>query len=136
MGPVANETWGSAPTDAPPSLTGSEIDDFGCPEREVPKPVATKLIYTGTTQGHGEVVALAARLSTADGEALAQRLVTFTVAGQTLTATTDPDGLASTSATIPNHGRTQRVTVSFSGDGQHLSSATEATISWGISKIR
>jgi predicted alpha-1,2-mannosidase len=38
MGPVANKTWGSAPTDAPPSLTGNELADFGCPKREEPEP--------------------------------------------------------------------------------------------------
>jgi predicted alpha-1,2-mannosidase len=135
MGPVANETWGSAMTDAPPSLTGSGLADFGCPRREVPKPVATTLSYTGNTRSRGQVVDLAARLTTADGTPVAQRLITFSVAGQTLTATTDADGIASTSASIPNHGKSQVVTVSFLGDGQYRSSASDATISWGIPKV-
>jgi predicted alpha-1,2-mannosidase len=134
MGPVANKTWGSAPTDAPPSLTGNSLADFGCPKRQVANPVATTLTYTGDTQGRGETVDLAARLTSADGAPVAQRLVTFSVAGQTLTATTDTAGVASISAVIPNHGKSQTVTVSFAGDGQYLSSTTSAMISWGTPK--
>jgi hypothetical protein len=117
-------------------LTGNGIADFGCPKRAVPKQVATTLTYTGSTRGHGESIDLAARLATADGVPIAQRLVTFMVAGQTLTATTDANGIASTSAVIPIHGKSQTVTASFPGDGQYLPSGTEATISWGNPKTR
>jgi hypothetical protein len=100
----------------------------------VANPLATTLTYTGDTQGRGETVDVAARLTTVDGAPIAQRLATFSVAGQTLTATTDAAGVASTSALIPNHGKSQTVTVSFPGDGQYLSSTTSATISWGTPK--
>jgi predicted alpha-1,2-mannosidase len=134
MGPVANESWGSAPSDAPPSLTGNDLSDFGCPKREVAQPVATKLTYTGSTRAQGQLVNLSALLTTDDGTPVAQRLLTFSIAGQTLTATTDSTGRAATTAVVPNHGRSQAVTVSFSGDGGFLPSTTNTTITWGTSK--
>jgi hypothetical protein len=79
-------------------------------------------------------VALAARLTSGDGSPLGDRTITFEIAGQTLTATTNETGLAEVTATVPDHGRSQIVVVRFSGDADHLPSETSARITWGGSK--
>ncbi|MEA2461268.1 MAG: hypothetical protein QOH90_1445 [Actinomycetota bacterium] len=133
MGPVANETWGSSPTDTPPSLTGGELSDFGCPEREVVEPAATALAYTGTTAAKGSLVTLQARL-TSDDRPVAGKTVTFAMAGQTWTATTDGTGLATRTVDLINHGSSQQVTASFAGDDAFKPSQASATITWGRRK--
>lgn len=133
MGPVANETWGAAPDAAPPSMsTDPSLDSFGCPPR--PAPVATTLTYTGDLQGRGEGVRLEARLLDSSGAGVVGRSVTFEIAGQTLTATTDGSGLAGATATIPDHGKSQTATVRFAGDADYAASSTTATITWGKPK--
>jgi predicted alpha-1,2-mannosidase len=131
MGPLANESWGADPEAAPPSISTHPVSAFGCPRQEKPEPVATTLTYTGDLRAKGDNVVLAARLTGSDGTGLAGALITFEIAGQTLTATTDAQGFATTNATVPDHGRSQQVLVSYAGDADHLPSETSATIQWG-----
>ncbi|MGH2806287.1 MAG: GH92 family glycosyl hydrolase [Actinomycetota bacterium] len=131
MGPLANESWGAAPEAAPPSMATDPLSAFGCPERETSEPVATTLTYTGDLRARGENLTVAARLTAADGTAIPGALLTFEIADQTLTATTDDDGVATTNASVPDHGRSQDVVVRYAGDGDYLSSETSARIEWG-----
>lgn len=133
MGPVANKSWGSAPADAPPSLTGSALSDFGCPEREVQAPTATELSYVGPTTAKSSLVTLQARL-TSGGQALAGKLVTFDIAGRSWTASTDPSGTATKVVEILDHGSSQQVIARFAGDDGYAPSETSTTITWGRRK--
>ncbi|MDQ3940060.1 MAG: glycoside hydrolase family 92 protein, partial [Actinomycetota bacterium] len=136
MGALPNTGWGSAGAAAPPSMSSTamssdSLESFGCPRLEAPEPVATALTYTGDTRARGEQVTLAARLTTSDGTPLVGRPITFEIAGQTLSATTDDSGVATLVATVPDHGRSQEVLVQFAGDEGHRPSDTTATIHWG-----
>jgi hypothetical protein len=124
-----NEMWGAAPELAPPSMSGHELDAFGC-ERVPAERIATSLTYVGDTRARGESIRLAAKL-TAAGASLSGQTVRFTIAGQTLSATTSSDGTASTIVIVPTHGRSQRVDVEYAGDPRYLPSETTATIRWG-----
>jgi predicted alpha-1,2-mannosidase len=129
MGPVANETWGSAPTDAPPSLSSDGPSAFGCPKAQQ-QPAATNLSYVGQTAAKGSRVTLGARL-TSGGQALAGKLVSFDVAGRTWTATTDASGSASKVVDLSGHGSSLEVIARFAGDTGLAPSETSATITWG-----
>jgi predicted alpha-1,2-mannosidase len=131
MGPAANESWGAGSGSAPPSLSAGPMADFGCPHRQAPEPIATSLTYTGSTAGRGSSVTLAARLTTSDGEPLAGQTLTFQIAGQTLQGVTAPDGVASVTASVPSHGKSQVVRVVFAGSDAYNPSETTATITWG-----
>ncbi|HEU4481318.1 MAG TPA: glycoside hydrolase family 92 protein, partial [Actinomycetota bacterium] len=129
MAPEANQSWGSAPEAAPPSLSSHPLESFGCaPPEELQ---ATALTYTGDTRARGESVDLAARLTTDRGEPLAGRTVVFDIAGQELAAVTGGDGVASLVATVADHGASQQVTVTFAGDASYLPSDTSAVVAWG-----
>jgi putative alpha-1,2-mannosidase len=136
MGPIANESWGAAPENAPPSLKTHALSAFGCPKREIeePEPIATTLTYTGDTRGRGDRVLLSAVLSTVDGDPVAGELVTFEIMDQVLTATTDAAGVTQTSADVPDHGKSQQVAVRYAGNENYAPSETSATISWGKPK--
>jgi hypothetical protein len=136
MGLQPNESWGASPDAAPPSMSTSALSTFGCPERivEDPEPVATRLVYIGETRPKGDSVALAARLEDATGAPLNGQTVAFEIAGQTLTAVTDAQGVARTTATVPDHGRSQVVGVRFAGTDELLPSQTSATLTWGNGK--
>jgi predicted alpha-1,2-mannosidase len=131
MGPVANEDWGSAPSAAPPSLSTHGLDAFGCPPRKVAKTIATTLTYAGDTRAQGDVVALAARLSTPDGTPLPGKEISFEIAGREATAVTGDDGIAQATVEVPDHGRSQDVIARFAGLHPYLPSETAATIQWG-----
>ena len=73
---------------------------------------------------------LAATLTSAEGPVEGAEIV-FTVAGQTIATVTDAAGVASTTVVVPDHGRSQVVTASFTGDRSHEPSETAATITWG-----
>lgn len=92
---------------------------------------ATTLTFTGSTSATGELVPLSARLTDGKGDGVAGRAVVFAIAGQRLTATTDSGGRATVTATVPDHGRSQPVGVTFAGDRSYLPSSTTATIWWG-----
>ncbi|HET7482182.1 MAG TPA: GH92 family glycosyl hydrolase [Actinomycetota bacterium] len=132
MGPLPNEAWGAGEADAPPSMTGHAVSDFGCPHRSVPEPAATNLTYTGATRAKGSAVTLAARLTSGD-QTLAGQVVTFRIAGQSLQATTGTDGVATVTASVPDHGRTQTVNVSFAGSAAYAPAEATAIITWGSS---
>jgi hypothetical protein len=131
MGPLANESWGSDPSAAPPSLSSHDLSAFGCPPRKGPKTVATTLTYTGETRAQGDAVTLAAQLLGADGSPVANKEVTFEIAGRRVTATTAGDGRATTTVALPDHGRSQAVVARFAGAAPYLPSETTATITWG-----
>jgi hypothetical protein len=112
-------------------MTGHPLSAFGCPKPEVTEPATTTLTYNGEQRAKGSIVRLAARLTDGDGSPLADKLVTFSIAGQTLSAFTDADGTARTTAEVPDHGRSQVVEGSFSGDDGYLGSTFSEIISWG-----
>jgi hypothetical protein len=132
MGPVPSTSWGTGASAAPPSASHDPVDAFGCIHDDE-QPVATVLTYIGDTQGRGATVRLAASLTDASGTPLAAKTITFTIAGQLLSATTGPDGVAETTAVVEDHGRSQPVTAEFAGDGSYQPSSVEATIVWGRS---
>jgi putative alpha-1,2-mannosidase len=133
MGVTPNEGWGADPAAAPPSLSTHDLSAFGCPERKDggPEQVATVLTYVGDRKAKGEQVTLAARLTTVEGQPIAGETIAFEIAGQTLTGLTDGDGVASTVATVPNHGRSQVVVSRFAGNESLFASEISATITWG-----
>ena len=136
MGLQPNESWGAAPDAAPPSMSTSALSAFGCPERVVEdrEPIATQLTYIGETRQKGDSVRMEARLDDAAGAPLHGQTVTFEIAGKTLTAVTDAQGVARTTATVPDHGKSQVVFVRFAGNDTHLPSETSATLMWGNGK--
>ncbi len=131
MGPAPTE-WGAA--SPPPSVGENGTAAFGCPQREIAERIATSLTYIGETRGRGETVNLAARLTDADGGPIAAAVITFEIAGQTLTATTGQDGVASITATVPDHGRSQDVVVRFAGNVDYSPSEMSTAIYWGNDK--
>lgn len=131
MGPRENESWGADPEAAPPSLSTDPAAAFGCPRHETPDPIATTLTYVGDTRARGDSVVLEATLVSADGNPLVGRTITFEIAGRTLNAPTDDTGLATVTASVPDHGHLQDVVARFAGDADHLPSETTATIRWG-----
>jgi hypothetical protein len=96
-----------------------------------PEPIVTTLDYVGDERGIGETVRLAARLATEGGAPVVDRAISFEIADQTLIATTDATGLAETSASVPDHGRSLEVHALFAGDDVYLPSEDFATITWG-----
>ncbi|MBW3563033.1 MAG: CehA/McbA family metallohydrolase, partial [Actinobacteria bacterium] len=91
----------------------------------------TELTYTGQTEARGETVELAAELLEDDGPAVAGREVVFEIRGDRWTATTDERGAATATATVPDHGHSVEVTVTFAGDGRFEPSSDTATVTWG-----
>jgi hypothetical protein len=91
----------------------------------------TVLKYTGDTSAKGETVRLAATLTEDDGPPLVRRTVTFDVEGTKFTASTDGQGLAETTVTIPNHGRSKSVAVSYLGETRFEPATANATVRWG-----
>jgi predicted alpha-1,2-mannosidase len=136
MGSLANESWGVATENAPPSMKTHDLAAFGCPRRQVeePEPIATTLTYTGDTRGKGTRVSLAALLATVGGDPVPNEVVTFEIQGQVLLATTDATGTARTVATVPDHGKSQQVVVRYAGNENYGPSETSATITWGRAK--
>jgi len=135
MGALQNEGWGA--DDPPPSLATHDLKSFGCPARSIeepPDPVTTQLIYTGDTRGNGDEARLAARLVTVEGSPVPGHTIVFEIAGGTFQAVTGADGVAATTVSVPNHGKSQTVLVRFAGNESYSSSATSATITWGKSK--
>lgn len=111
------------------AMTSAIYLDDPSAERE-----ASLLTYTGSKQARGETVDLAAGLTSVDGEPLADRVVSFEMAGDLAEARTDATGLAQTTMTLTDHGRQQTVTARFAGDDDYEPSQTSATIHWGNDK--
>jgi predicted alpha-1,2-mannosidase len=133
MGPLPNETWGADPKLAPPSLSSHELTTFGCPKRVEEVSAPTTLTYTGDTRARGTEVRAAARL-TSEGTPVEGEPVAFTIATQQLTASTDADGVASVTFTVPDHGRSIEVQATYPGSEAFLPSSTNATVTWGRQK--
>ena len=91
----------------------------------------TTLDYTGASSARGETVAVSAVLTEDDGPAVPGAPVVFTIGGRTFEATTDADGVARTTATVPDHGREQTVTARFAGTERREPSSDAATVRWG-----
>ena len=96
--------------------------------REARRP--TTVTYTGDLRARGETVSLAATLRSG-ADPISGHTLEFRIAGQTLSAVTDSSGSATTTAEVPDHGRSQVVEVAFTGDSEHLPSSTTATVRWG-----
>ena len=129
MSPTANTEWGAAPAAAPPSMKSHAVSAFGCPRSS--EPAATTLTYIADISARGSQVELAARLADAAGAGVAGRTLEFRVGDQILTGVTDADGTVALRTEIPDHGRSQKVTVSFAGDAAYAPSSVTATITWG-----
>jgi hypothetical protein len=115
-GPAAGGDAGHAPQDGscPAAASGRE---------------ATTLIYLGQTQGHcGEPLPVSARLADACGNALAGRQLDFTVGTRTVSATTDANGVASTSLVPPGGSGQIPLTVNFAGDDNSPAARDSASV--------
>lgn len=82
---------------------------------------ATTTSYTGAVKGApNKAVTLSAILKDASGNGLAGRTITFTLGSQTATATTDANGLASTSLIVNQKNGNYALTATFSPTGADL----------------
>lgn len=91
----------------------------------------TVLAYEGEHRAKGETVEASARLLEDDGGALSAAPVTFEIMGVPTTVLTDERGVARTTLAAPDHGRSQRVTVTYAGGETHEAAGTSATVTWG-----
>ena len=98
------------------------------------EPELTQLRYDGDTAARGETVNLSAVLTEDDGPAIAGRTVTFEISGTSATAVTDDEGRAAATVLVPDHGRSQEVVVSFTGDETYEPATTRARVDWGRGK--
>jgi RHS repeat-associated protein len=119
---------GDATSKTPPaedaSGAGSQ-NNQSCPAATA-SPRAARLTYLGQFQGEcGQPFAVAARLTDACGNALADRQLTFNVGGQSVSATTDDNGIARSSLQTPASPAPLPLDVNFAGDGDY-SPAREA----------
>jgi RHS repeat-associated protein/uncharacterized repeat protein (TIGR01451 family) len=107
----ASTTWISAEACTAPAATAS----------------AAKLIYVGQTSGSfGDRLRVAALLTDGAGQPLAGRSLALMVGGTSLTATTDSNGVGSTTVT-PDIGQTA-VSISFAGDSNFSAAQVSSTI--------
>ena len=100
---------------------------------EVPLTVtkeSTVITYVGDTAASSDQVRLAAQILDDDGAAVAGKTVTFTVAGQTFTATSDETGLAEVVVEIKKRGKSETVLSALGEDATHLGAQTTSTIDW------
>ncbi|MFA5787902.1 MAG: CehA/McbA family metallohydrolase [Actinomycetota bacterium] len=97
------------------------------------KPEVTNLVYTGEALAKGEEIRVAGVLTEDDGAPLAGRAVVFEVKAKGIkqTAITDGGGRAEITMTVPDHGNSQTVEVSFAGDSRYEASDLTQTINWG-----
>jgi hypothetical protein len=91
----------------------------------------TTLDYTGDTSAKGDVVHMSAKLGEDDGPAIAGEQISFSVGGQTFTGATDANGIATVDGAVPNHGRSQTISVTFAGSELFSTSNDSATVTWG-----
>ena len=94
----------------------------------VTKPVPV-LSYTGPTNAtHGASITLSATLKTSAGAAIANRTITFTLNGATLTATTNSSGVASVKTTAPVKPGKYTINVAFAGDATYAAASASVAI--------
>jgi len=89
---------------------------------------ATTLAYTGATAGqYSDPTTLTAKLTdTATGAPLANKQVTFTLGSQSVSASTDANGIASSSLTLTQAPGSYTVTASFGGACPYLAKSASA----------
>jgi len=109
------------------SYTGSSVSLFVNVVRD-----ESAIRYTGKTSvANGTAQTLSALLTDPDGgEPLTGRLVTFTIGSLTATATTDANGVAAATVTIPPAQGTGpiRLTASFAGDAYNVPASTSVPV--------
>ena len=100
-------------------------------------PTSANLIYVGATTGtYANPLTLAALLTDTSGNGLAGRNLVLSFGNQTLTATTDANGLAKTTFTVGTTQGVSNATINFAGDvntgpvqvTQAINIAKEATL--------
>jgi PKD repeat protein len=85
---------------------------------------ATTLTYTGANSAlPNKLVALSATLVDDHGQAVAGRMITFTLGSQTASASTNSAGVATVNLKLNQHNGTYPLTTSFTGDGLYLASS-------------
>jgi hypothetical protein len=94
---------------------------------------ATKLTYKGATKAApgGVTITLSATLKTASmamAMAIAGEIVTFTLNGVTLSATTNSSGVASVVTTAPATAGIYTIEVTFAGDATYSGASDSATL--------
>ena len=90
---------------------------------------ATAIVYTGTTvAAPGATITLSATLKTGAGTPLANKVVTFTLNGTTLSATTTTAGLAALKTTAPTVSASYPIGVAFAGDTTYAAATKSATL--------
>lgn len=93
---------------------------------------ATTTTYTGPNQSNSsKTIALTAQVTDDLGQAVAGRLVTFTLGTQTITATTNGSGIASASIKLNQKHGSYTVAASFAGDVKYGGSNGSQTFTIG-----
>lgn len=95
------------------------------------EPEDTVLTYLGEDHAKGSQVPVSARLTEADGAPLQGRALELRVGAATATAVTDADGVGSAVLSVPDHGRSQPVLVTFAGDARYVPSSVSGSVGWG-----
>jgi RHS repeat-associated protein len=124
-----------APSETGPSTNGSPSADGtpgvaqqggSCPAAGS-RPAAARLTYTGRVEAHcGEPLPVSALLTDECGNPLTGRQVNFTAGGVTASASTDANGVASTSL-VPR-AATLPLSVNFGGDDDHAPAQDSAAV--------
>jgi len=97
----------------------------------VVSPMASKITYTGGVSGApNKATALSAKVVDALGRPLSGYVVTFVVGSQSVTATTNSNGVAATTLTLNQKPGFYPLTASWAGDpGKYLGDSTSAQFS-------
>ncbi|MBI3748934.1 MAG: Ig-like domain-containing protein [Chloroflexi bacterium] len=92
-------------------------------------PPVPALVYTGpTSAAPGLAITLTATLKTSAGVALSGKVVSFTINGATLTATTTKTGLATAKTKAPAATGSYPIVAAFAGDASYAPVATTTTL--------
>jgi len=95
------------------------------------EPTPTNIVANNPKGKNGETVDLIAKLTDKNGNPLAGKLIVFHIAGITLTAITDANGIAKVQYTINKEDFTNKklaFTATFEGDDNYLSNETIGTV--------
>ena len=92
---------------------------------------ATALTYEGDRRIRGETVDAVARLLEDDGPPIAGVPVTFAINGVQATATTNDEGLATATLSVPDHGKSRELLVNYPGDDTYEPAQISTTVTWG-----
>lgn len=102
-------------------------------------PTATSVTYTGALSGlPNKTVTLSATLKDASGTALSGKIITFALGSQTVTAPTDPTGVATTTLQLGQKNGTYSLTATYaptgSDSGDYIGSAASTSFTIGNTK--